>query len=273
MSNVLILSASRLLISAMIMMLACNKGRKAAYTVTTYYTSFDSSSSMSGKKGKPVKYSYEEYDKDSNLILEELYSIDDSNTWGHLQRSAKMYYEDGYKIREESGVGKWKVVNSYEYEGGKLKRRLKNGNLYEEYDYDKEGNLVRIKSKEHNSFCLYNYQRGLKTSSVCFSADTLNSSDTFIYDKNNYLIEEQYFDSKRNMTFRTSYIRDGNGRLMEERSRNPGEWRMRGDGEIVDLEFYKVIKRSYDSKGRQIRVEVYDLGILMDLYEMRYSNQ
>ena len=63
---------------------ACSDStQKKQYSITTYFTSFDSSSNSMGNEGKKFKYSYEEYNSDSNLIYQELYATTDrfGNDW------------------------------------------------------------------------------------------------------------------------------------------------------------------------------------------------
>jgi hypothetical protein len=68
--------------------------QKKKYSVTTYFTSFDGSSNSMGKEGQKFKYSYEEYNSDSNLVYQELYAATNNfgDMWGKLFEKTKFFY-------------------------------------------------------------------------------------------------------------------------------------------------------------------------------------
>ena len=93
--NIMTPRSSILLLLVPALLSACfDNTQKKKYSITTYFTSFDSSSNSMGNEGKKFKYSYEEYNSDSNLIYQELYATPDrfGNDWGKLFEKTKFYY-------------------------------------------------------------------------------------------------------------------------------------------------------------------------------------
>ena len=48
--------------------------RHKKYSITQSFISYDSSDNSKGQEGKKFKYAYEEYNADSNLIYQEIYT-------------------------------------------------------------------------------------------------------------------------------------------------------------------------------------------------------
>ena len=263
---------------------ACSDTRKKKYSITTYFTSFDSSGNSMGNHSKKFKYSYEEYNADSNLIYQELYATPDNfgNMWGKLFERTKFYYDRKEKIKSEIEFGisfrdyeKGKKTDKFEYKEGLLSKWFSNGKLVEEYQYDNRGNLAETRVANVNSvpeYYRFTYENGLKTKFQYFVADTTYLIDTFIYDKNKKLVQKISFNGRGKKTDRRVFIRNELGQIVEEKWRNPFEgWRMRNDGKIIEAEFYQTNKYYYDSKRSPIRAEFYEVGKLMVVYEFTYD--
>lgn len=81
---------------------ACSQKK---YAITTYFTNFDSSITPSTKVGKRFKYSYEEFNSDSNMIYQEIYgsssTLYNEDMWGKLLEKTTFFYKDKNKVRAE----------------------------------------------------------------------------------------------------------------------------------------------------------------------------
>src|SRR5215813_7129664 len=87
---------------------ACfNSTKKKKYSVTIYFTSFDSSHVSSKNLNKLFKYSYEEFSGDSNLIYKEQFTtpFNDDRDWGKLSEKEKYFYNDKKKTKAEREFG------------------------------------------------------------------------------------------------------------------------------------------------------------------------
>ena len=81
---------------------ACfNNTQKKKYSVTTYFTSFDSSHTSLENLNKKFKYSYEEFNSDSNLIYKEQFTTPSNadNDWGKLSEKEKYFYNNKKKSK------------------------------------------------------------------------------------------------------------------------------------------------------------------------------
>jgi hypothetical protein len=277
---------SILLLFIPILLSACSDTtQKKQYSITTYFTSFDSSSNSMGKEGLKFKYSYEEYNSDSNLIYQELYATPTNrfgDMWGKLFEKTKFYYNGKNKLKAEREFGlaykpieRGKVAYTYEYADGQLTKWLSDGKPVEEYKYNnlKEQAEKRIiNGLSVSEYYRFTYDDGLKTKTEYFVADTIVRVDTFIYDTNKRLIEKYSYDSKGRKAGHTLTIRNDKGQAVEDKWREPfNGWRMRNDGQIIEDEFYQSNKYYYDNKGRPIKTEFYDIGKLMTVYEFAYD--
>jgi hypothetical protein len=112
-----------LLLSAAALFAGCfDPSNSRKYTISSYFTSFDSTSN---KKGQRFKYSYEIYNSDSNMIYQELYADPGypDTEWGKLYERSTIVY-DGKRMKKkirayglafpEKQTGT--VVYKYEYE-------------------------------------------------------------------------------------------------------------------------------------------------------------
>lgn len=261
------------------------------YSVTVYYTSFDSSYISSGNFGKKFKYSYEEYNSDSNLIYQELYTTnhESDDNWGKLDEKTKFFYHGKQKIKAEIEGGtpykkgdgwrdRYKETDTYEYIGGQLSKWLRNGMPHEEYKYNRLKEMIekRVYFSSSDSSQMagahFTYANGLKIKAVYFPVDSLYTSvDTFIY-KNNKLVEKDSYTNKGKQTEHRVFIRDDKGRAVEEKWKDPYiGWRYNRNGKIDNDEYYQINKYFYDDKGRQLKTEFYDIGYLMTIYEFKYD--
>jgi hypothetical protein len=265
---------------------ACSDStQKKQYSITTYFTSFDSSSNSMGNEGKKFKYSYEEYNSDSNLIYQELYATTYrfGNDWGKLFEKTKFYYNGKEKLKAEREFGlaykpseKGKVVYTYEYTSGKLTKWLADGKPVEEYKYNNQNEQVEkriINGLNVPEYYRSTYDNGIKTRTQYFVADTIVRVDTFIYDINKRLIDKYSYDSKGQKAGHTQTLRNVKGQAIEEKWREPfNGWRMRNDGQIIEDEFYQSNKYYYENKGRASKTEFYDIGRLRIVYEFQYDD-
>jgi hypothetical protein len=97
MNKILCLSLFFLLSAALT---ACfDRANSRKYTIRTYFTSFDSTSS---KKGQRFNYSYEIYNVDSNRIYREQYvsPTDPDKDWGKLSERSTIVYKGRQKEKE-----------------------------------------------------------------------------------------------------------------------------------------------------------------------------
>lgn len=278
-----------LLLATIILVLSgCfNQSNDKAYSCTTYFTSFDSTSDLLDKYGQRIKYAYEEYNSDSNLLYQETYSTnDDEDFWGKLCETKKIIYNGKQKLKatieqgicfpsSERGRGKQKVKDSFEYTNGKLVKYISNGKVAEEYKYNNNGELTEkriLNYLEIPEFYLNKYEHGLIKESEYFVADTLVSTTNLIYNKQNLLVEKNSFNNKGQQTTRRQYIRNEKGQVIEEKWREPiNAWRSGDDGQIIEDEFYQINKYFYDSKGRVSKTEFYDIRKKIAVYEFEYN--
>ena len=263
--------------------------QKKKYSITTYFTSFDSSSNSVGKEGQKFKYSYEEYNSDSNLIYQELYATTSNfgDMWGKLFEKTKLYYNGKQKLKAERefgiaypsseiGRGKGKSTYTYEYTNGQLTKWLSDGKPVEEYKYNNQNEQIEkrvINELNVPEYYHFTYDNGIKTKTQYFVADTIVRVDTFIYDTNKRLIDKYSYDSKGQKAGHTLTIRNDKGQAIEDKWREPfNGWRMRNDGQIIEDEFYQSNKYYYDNKGRASKTEFYDIGRLKIVYEFQYDD-
>jgi hypothetical protein len=261
--------------------------QKKKYSITTYFTSFDSRSNSMGNHSKKFKLSYEEYNADSNLVYQELYATPDNfgNMWGKLLQRTKFFYDGKNKVKaeieygisypdSELGRGKGKKIDRFEYRHGLLSRWLSGGKSVEEYKYDTTNNLIETRVTNFDNipeYYRFTYRNGLKTKSEYLVADTIWYVDTFIYDKNLKQIEKISINGRGERVDRRIIIRNNQGQAIEEKWRKPFTgWLTRND-EIVYDEFYQVNKYSYDNLGRPLRTEFFELGKLEVIYDFEYE--
>lgn len=268
---------------------ACfDNANKKNYSVTTYFISFDSSSNSMNKEGQKFKYSYEEYNSDSNLIYQELYATTDDfgDMWGKLMERTKFFYngrqkikaEDEYGIaypQSEMGRGKGKSVDTYDFKDGLLVKWLRDNKPKEEYQYDTQKRQIErkiINDLNIPEYYRFYYDNKIKTKSQYFTADTIVYTDTFIYNESDKLIEELTYNSQGQKLSHRLIRRNDRGLAIEEKWRDKyNEWRIYPNGKIADDEFYEMNKYYYDNKDRLIKTEFYDLGKLMRIYEFQYD--
>jgi hypothetical protein len=250
----MILRNSILLLFIPTLLSACsNSTQNKQYSITIYFTSFDSSSNSMGKEGQKFKYSYEEYNSDSNIIYQELYATPTNNfgdKWGKLFEKTKFYYNGKEKLKAEREFGlaykpseKGKVVYTYEYVNGQLTKWLSDGKPVEEYKYNNQNEQVEMKiinGLDVPDYYRFTYLNGIKTKTQYFVADTIVGVDTLVYDINKRLIDKYSYDSKGQKTGHTLTLRNDKGQAIEDKWREPfNGWRMRNDGQIIEDEFYQ----------------------------------
>lgn len=268
---------------------ACfNSTQKKKYSVTTYFTSLDSSSNSMGKEGKKFRYSYNEYNSDSNLIYQELYATtkEYGQWWGRLFEKTRFYYEGKEKLKgerefgiayppSEIGRGKGKDTCTYEYKDSQLVKWLLDGKPVEEYKYNNQKEQIEkriISGLNISEYYHFTYNNGMKTKSLYFVADTIALIDTFIYDNNKRLLDKYSYNNKGEKAGHIKTIRNNKGQAIEDKWKEPfNGWIMNNDGQFVEDEFYQSNKYYYDSKGRPLRTEFYDLGKLKTVYEFTYN--
>lgn len=267
---------------------ACTaKAQKKKYSITTYFISFDSPSNSMGKEGQQFKYSYEEYNADSNLIYQELYASPNSygDMWGKMMEKTQYSYKGKEKTKAERefgiaypeselGRGKGKESYTYEYKDGQLIKWLVDGKLFHKYQYDTNQNLVGERifyPSDISEFDSFVYSNGVKVKTIIFSADSIFRVDSFFYNENNRLKEKFSYDKGEKIAH-TLYVRNDKGKVIEEKWREPFKgWRMRNNGDIIEDEFYQTNKYYYDDEGHQIKTEFYEVGKLMTVYEFKYK--
>ncbi|HWB27754.1 MAG TPA: hypothetical protein VG738_19905 [Chitinophagaceae bacterium] len=267
------------------------------YSVTTYFTSFDSDHVSPRNLGKKFIYSYEKYNADSNLILQNQYAslTDNEDEWGKLIKVTRFFYNGKQKLKAEMEGGmprkkddgwsnKYKEVDTYVYTGGQLTRWLKDGKPREEYKYNDQKEMIEKRvylfSSDSSKFAgiHYAYAGGLKIKAQYFPVDTLYTSvDTFIY-KNNKLVEEDSYKSNGEQTRHVVMIRDKKGRVTEEKWKDPIlDWRKNVDGKWVNAEFNQENKYFYNSGGHPLKTEYYRSDEycrsyqLVAVYEFKYD--
>jgi hypothetical protein len=275
---------------------ACFANTEKKYSVTTYFTSFDTSHVSLKNLNKKFKYSYEEFNADSNLIYKEQFTtpFNDDTDWGKLAETEKYFYSGKKKTKAERefgiylansqiGRGKGKGTYTYEYADGLLTKWFIDQKLYESYKYNKQKELIEVhtyfSSDSSNSPYIVNtYSNGLKIKSEYFPFDSINTSiDTFMYE-NDKLIEKNSFNKKGEMTAHRIFIRDEKGKVKEEKWKEPFlDWRKSENGQWINAEFNQGNRYFYDSQGRQIKTEYYQLDEhyrfekLITVYDFQYD--
>lgn len=267
---------TRISIILLVFLSACfNKTQNKEYSITTYVTTIEDVSHSNNKLGQKFKYSYEEYNADSNLIYQELYSTTDNiKDKSKLTESTKFFYNAKQKIKEENrwGNGNIKSVETYEYTNGQLTKMLLDGKAIEGYKYDEQGNLAERRSMDFSIYDRYTYDNGVKTKTVLIEDDTIKNVESFIYDNNKHLIEEYGYNNKGEKVYHKLIIRNNKGQATEEKWRESySEWRLYNNGMPIDSEFYESNKYYYDSLGRRLKTEYYDIGRLAIVYEFEYN--
>lgn len=266
-----------------------NSTQKKKHSVTTYFTSFDSSHVSLKNINKKFKYSFEEFNPDSNLIYKEQFIMpnNEDNDWGKLSEKETFYYTGKKKTKAERefgiGRGKGKVVDTFEYADGELTKWLIDQRLYEVYEYNNQKELVKQyryfgSDTSNPSYLINTYSKGLKIKSECFPFDSINTSiDTFIY-KNDKLIEKNSLNKKGDTTAHRVFIYDEKGKLKEEKWKEPFlDWRKRENGQWINAEFNQGNRYFYDSQGRHIRTEYYQLDEyyraekIITVYDFQYD--
>lgn len=273
-----------------------NSTQKKKYSVTTYFTSFDSSHAALKNLNVKFKYSYEEYNADSNLIYKEQFTtpFEDDKDWGKPAEKEKYFYSDKKKTRVERefgiylsnsqiGRGKGKGTYTFVYTDGELSKWFIDNQLYESYKYNRQKELIELHryfspDTSNSPYVINTYFNGLKIKSEYFPSDSVNTSiDTFIY-KDNRLIEQNSYNKKRDTTAHRIFIRDKNGKVQEEKWKEPFlDWRKRENGEWINAEFNQGNRYFYDSRGRQIKTEhyrfdeLYRSEKLITVYDFQYD--
>jgi hypothetical protein len=288
---------SLLLLSIPILLSACfDSTQKKKYSVTTFFTSFDSAHVSLKNLNKKFKYSYEEFNADSNLIYKEQFTttFNDDNKWGKLSEIEKYIYDGKKKIKADReygiylsnsqlGRGKGKGTYTYEYTNGELTKWLVDQKLSESYKYNRQKELVELhmyfgSDTSNSSYSVNTYFNGLKIRSEYFPFDSIHTSvDTFIY-KNNKLIEKNSFNKKGDTTAHRVFILDGRGEVIEEKWKEPFlDWRQRENGQWINAEFNQGNRYFYDPRGRPIKTEYYrsdehyGLEKLVTVYDFQYD--
>ena len=248
------------------------------YSVTTFFTSFDSSHVSLKNLNKKFKYSYEEFNADSNLIYKEQFTapFDDDNNWGKLSEKESFVYNGKKKTKVERefgidlsnsqiGRGKGKDVYTFEYADGELTKWLVDQKLYEVYKYNNQKKLVKQYTyfgpdSSNPSYISNTYSKGFKIKSEHFPFDSINTSvDTFIY-KNDKLIEKNSLNKRGDTTAHRVFIYDEKGKVNQEKWKEPFlDWRKRENGQWINAEFNQGNRYFYDRQGRLIRTEYYKL--------------
>ena len=169
---------------------------------------------------------------------------------------------------------KGKYVDTYEYVNNKLNKWISDGKLKEEYVYNAKEELERqiIYSTNILGYYHFTYSNGLQIKKQYFIADTIFQIDTFLYNKNNKLIDTYSYDNRGKTVGHRQIVRNEKGQAIEEKWKEPYiGWRSRKDGQYVNDEFYQVNKYFYDDKGRSAKTEFYDIGNLRNVYEFKYE--
>jgi hypothetical protein len=106
--NIITIRDSIFLLSVSFLFSACfNSTQKKKYYVTAYFISFDSSHVSLKNLKRKFKYSYEEFNADSNLICKEQFAtpFDDEINWGKLSEKEKYFYNNEKKTKAEKNLG------------------------------------------------------------------------------------------------------------------------------------------------------------------------
>lgn len=271
--------------------IGCTQAKK--YSITTYFTSFDSSRVSLKKLNKKFKYSYEEFNADSNLIYKEEFitpEYPDDKNWGKLVAKENWFYNGKRKTKAEREYeyirnisNKGKETYTFEYVDGELTKWLKDNRLYEAYQYNSQKELAMqityfFSDSSKPDTTIYTYSKGLKIRSELFPYDSANGSIvTFVY-KNDKLIEENSLNKRGDTTAHRVFIRDKNGKVKEEKWKEPFlDWRKRENGQWSNAEFNQGNRYFYDQQGRPIRTEYYQLDEhyrsekIITVYEFQYD--
>jgi hypothetical protein len=275
-----------LFLASMIFTACFDKTRHKKYSITESFISYDSSDNSKGEEGRKFKYAYEEYNADSNLIYQEIYTNTDlyGDMWGKLKRKSNFFYNGKLKTKETIEVkidyisradmgSKGSYTYTYEYKGNSLSKILYDNVPVEEYQYDSNGNQIErkiINKSNIPEYYRYTYRNSLIIKSQCLVADTIIGSDTLIYDKNNKHIE--------------TISRYGNGELPDIRGRGSDTVIKRNNEEQIiekkwkeyflsypDGPFYDVNKYFYDSSGRLLKIEYFFDNKLTTVYDFEYD--
>ena len=159
------------------------------YAITEYVTTYDSADKPLEIIGQKIKYSYREFNADSNLIYEELYNsaFAEINKWGKLYEKTKYSYNGMQKIKGEREAGtpyeksddwreRGKNIYTYKYINGKLSEWLVDGKLNEKYIYNDKNELEKKFTYSPSNAVVYEYylySNGLKIKTQQFVADTI----------------------------------------------------------------------------------------------------
>jgi|GEM_PF-5332018 len=269
--------------------------QRKKYSITTYFESFDSAHVSLKNLGKKFKYTYEEYNSDSNLILQNQYATNNEDEWGKLIEKTKTFYNGKQKIKAKIEGGtpyeksddwrdRYKEIDTYEYAGEELTKWLRDGKLHEEYKYNGQKKMIEKRADFFNSdsskfsIVRYTYSNGLKVRAKYIPIDTIYGGiDTFIY-KNNKLVEKNSYGVNGKMIEHRVIIRNQKGQAIEEKWKNPFlDWRKNEDGKWVNAEFNQMNKYFYDNEGRLLRTEYYRADEyyrsyqLFTIYEFKYN--
>jgi len=251
---------------------ACRE--KGKYAVTVYFTSYDSGSwrtiDCPEKLGKKFMYSYEEFNADSNVVFAEYYTDKDprSGSCGYWGGKPLQIWQTKWRGKEKLSakvdyiqtlinVGRAyrHAQYSYQYRDGLLVRLLSKDQTVEAYDYNDHKQMIEKQeyyNKTAQRTTRYSYNNaGKKTTETIFCPSRLYTRDTFLYDKNNRLIEQKRFDSTGRLMGDRQIIRDATGRSVIGKGNEDADW-AGWDGETryyYDRAGY-VTKEDYYSEGK-----------------------
>ena len=261
-----------------ILFAACNDTtRRKKYSITESFINYDSSK---GQVGKTFKYAYEEYNADSNLIYQEIYtnSTDNfSDMWGKLKEIRNLFYSGRLQTKQiieikipyispEGGGDKDSYTYSYEYNAKNLTKILFNKKPIEEYRYDSNNHQIerRISSKANiPDYYRFIYRNGLKIGAIHYVADSIVGTDSLTYDKNNKHIGT--FSRYKNGNMSDTLIeRNSRGQVIEKK------WRAYFKT-YTDYPFYNTNKYVYDNFGRLIKIEYYLANELKTIHQFNYN--
>jgi len=197
---------------------------------------------------KVSKYSYSEFDKNGNMILEMKY---DSS--GEIEEKYEnKYNEKGNLIEEISYLDEDEIAEHKTYERDEKGKIIKSFVHYQDgtkdtigYKYDGEGNLTEkitvdsygeIESKE-----MAQYKDGKLILNEKYEYDELMKNETFELDDSGNITEQNVWSAeKENVTFRNTF--DEKGNLLEQRQYNDNE-------ELTGKAGYY-----YDDNGKLIKI-------------------
>jgi hypothetical protein len=272
-----------LFLASMIFAACLDKTRHKKYSITESFISYDSSDNSKGQEGKKFKYAYEEYNADSNLIYQEIYTNTDcfGDMWGKLKRKTNSFYNGKLKTKETIEVkidyisptdmgSKGAYTYTYEYNENKLSKIFYDNKAVEEYQYDINGNQIErkiINKSNIPEYYRFTYRNNLRIKSQYFVSDTIVRTDTLIYDKNNRPIETISYENGEASHARgcdTVIKRNNDQQIIEK------EWKEYFLS-YSDGPFYDVNKYSYDNRGRLLKIEYYSDNKLKTVYEFEYD--